>query len=107
MSVIAPGRRVRPAPPPVTSPAPPPRKWLNLPAGWPLFALFAGYPVWWLLGLGQFACFVFAVPWCAICSNGRASRSPRVLASGCSPGPGDWRVLLLQVAAPGTVDFDS
>ncbi len=108
MSVIAPGRRVRPAPPPVTSPAPPPRKWLNLPAGWPLFALFAGYPVWWLLGLGQFACFVFAVP--MVHHLLKRSRIE------VSKGVGVWLlflvwvtggVLLLQVAAPGTVDFDS
>lgn len=29
---------------------------------WPLYALFVGYPVWWLLGLGSFALAILAVP---------------------------------------------
>lgn len=34
----------------------------RLPAGWPLVALFAGYPLWWALGIGAFAFWIFAVP---------------------------------------------
>ena len=30
--------------------------------GWPLIWLLAGYPLWWALGLGQFAYWLFAVP---------------------------------------------
>jgi hypothetical protein len=33
----------------------------ELPA-WPVYALFAGFPVWWLLGLGAFAVPLIAVP---------------------------------------------
>src|SRR5690349_15157816 len=34
----------------------------RLPEGWPLLALFALYPVGWVLGLGPLAAFVLAVP---------------------------------------------
>lgn len=30
--------------------------------GWPLIWLLAGYPLWWALGMGQFAYWLFAVP---------------------------------------------
>jgi hypothetical protein len=33
----------------------------ELPA-WPVYALFAGFPIWWLLGLGAFAVPLIAVP---------------------------------------------
>jgi hypothetical protein len=33
----------------------------QLPA-WPVYALFAGFPIWWLLGLGAFAVMLIAVP---------------------------------------------
>ncbi|MEO7261966.1 MAG: hypothetical protein ABI047_12040 [Jatrophihabitantaceae bacterium] len=33
----------------------------QLPA-WPVYALFAGFPIWWLLGLGAFAVALIAVP---------------------------------------------
>ncbi|HEY0167150.1 MAG TPA: hypothetical protein VGB75_08920 [Jatrophihabitans sp.] len=33
----------------------------QLPA-WPVYALFAGFPVWWLLGLGAFAVILIAIP---------------------------------------------
>jgi hypothetical protein len=33
----------------------------ELPA-WPVYLLFAGFPVWWLLGLGAFAVMVMAIP---------------------------------------------
>jgi len=42
------------AAPPASPPSPPvPRRWRSrlLPTGWPIYALFAGYPVWWALGL--------------------------------------------------------
>ncbi|GAB3207534.1 hypothetical protein GCM10027294_14280 [Marinactinospora endophytica] len=39
-----------------------PSRFTSWPAGWPFVALFAGYPLWWALGLGQFAFWVFALP---------------------------------------------
>ncbi|MDS1269801.1 ligase [Lipingzhangella sp. LS1_29] len=33
-----------------------------MPAAWPLIALFVGYPLWWALGVGQFAYWLFAIP---------------------------------------------
>lgn len=33
----------------------------QLPA-WPVYALFAGFPIWWLLGMGAFAVMLMAVP---------------------------------------------
>jgi hypothetical protein len=33
----------------------------ELPA-WPVYALFAGFPVWWVLGLGAFAVLLIAIP---------------------------------------------
>ena len=41
-------------------PAPPPRS-RQLPA-WPVYVLFAGFPVWWVLGLGAFAVVLVAIP---------------------------------------------
>ncbi|MDA0564437.1 ligase [Streptomonospora sp. S1-112] len=32
------------------------------PPAWPLHWLLIGYPLWWVLGLGQFAFWIFAVP---------------------------------------------
>jgi hypothetical protein len=34
----------------------------RLPYAWPLYALFAGFPVWWFLGLGSFIWPMMAVP---------------------------------------------
>jgi hypothetical protein len=44
------------APPPFT---PSPRRPL-LPYGWPLYALFYGYPIWWALGLAELVWPIFA-----------------------------------------------
>lgn len=33
-----------------------------LPPGWPLVGLLAAFPLWWLLGLGQFIFWIMAVP---------------------------------------------
>jgi hypothetical protein len=41
-------------------PAVTPRR--QLPAGWPLGALLCLYPLWWALGVGQFAFILFAIP---------------------------------------------
>ncbi len=34
----------------------------RLPHGWPIYALFVGFPVWWFLGLGSFIWPIMAVP---------------------------------------------
>ncbi|GAA3742325.1 ligase [Salinactinospora qingdaonensis] len=46
----------------VAAPSPPSSGGVRLGTGWPFVALFAGYPLWWALGLGRFAFWVFAVP---------------------------------------------
>lgn len=51
------------APVPVTVAPAPTRRFL--PAGWAVVAMLAGYPVWWLLGLGGFIWLVLAVPMAA------------------------------------------
>ncbi|MGH2688509.1 MAG: O-antigen ligase family protein, partial [Actinomycetota bacterium] len=42
--------------------APARRRKLALPAGWPIYALFAGFPLWWGLGLGSFIWPILAMP---------------------------------------------
>ena len=76
----------------------------ELKPGWPLVALFAGFPLWWVLGFGDFSCLIFAVPMALhLVRRGHVS-VPR--------GFGTWLlflvwvlggVLVLQVHAPGTV----
>jgi polysaccharide biosynthesis protein PslJ len=34
----------------------------GLPEGWPVLALFGGFPIWWALGLSSVICILFAVP---------------------------------------------
>ncbi|HVW32879.1 MAG TPA: ligase, partial [Acidimicrobiia bacterium] len=46
------------APPPAPSRVP--RRSL-LPYGWPLYALFYFFPLWWVLGLGEFVWPIFAL----------------------------------------------
>ena len=38
------------------------RQKLRLPPGWPVYALFLGFPLWWVLGLGSFVWPVLALP---------------------------------------------
>jgi hypothetical protein len=47
--------------PPTGAPAPARRRTV-LPEGWPVLALFGGFPIWWALGLSAVICIVFAVP---------------------------------------------
>jgi hypothetical protein len=42
--------------------APARRRKLVLPPGWPVYALFAGFPLWWVLGLGSFIWPILAMP---------------------------------------------
>lgn len=75
-----------------------------LPTGWPLFALFGGYPLWWLLGISEFACLLFAIPMGLHLARQGGVRAPK--------GIGVWLLFLfwvlggafvLQVHAPGTI----
>jgi hypothetical protein len=68
-----------------TRPAPVPASRL-LPAGWPLTALFLGFPLWWMLGLATFAFVLFAVPMAIELLTRRGLRAPR--------GFGTWLVFL-------------
>lgn len=76
------------------------RSW---PVGWPLFALFGGFPLWWVLGFSEVACLIFAVPMALAL---RRRGSPYV-----QRGFGVWLlflvwvvggILVLHVHAPGT-----
>lgn len=58
--------------------------------GWPVAALFIGYPVWWALGLSVVALPLLAVPMAVA-----LARRPRVLVP---PGFGVWLLFLLWVA---------
>lgn len=75
---------------------------------WPLTLLFAGLPVWWLLGVWQIMFFVMAVPMAAYLMRQRSIEMPR--------GFGLWLLfigwlltgyLVLQVDAPGAVPGNS
>ncbi|MFC7326715.1 ligase [Marinactinospora rubrisoli] len=67
-----------------------PIRTLRPPAGWPFVALFAGYPLWWALGLGQFAFWVFAVPMAIELLRRHRAGGIRV-----PPGFGLWALFLL------------
>jgi hypothetical protein len=76
--------------------------------GWPLVALFAGMPLWWLLGLQEFAFLIFSVPMLLHLVRQRQIRVPQ--------GFGTWLLFLvwlvsgvfvLQVDAPGAVPGNS
>ncbi|MDA2808166.1 ligase [Nocardiopsis suaedae] len=62
--------------------------------GWPVIWLFAGYPLWWALGLGPFAFWVFAVPMAAALLRRHREHGLRL-----PPGFGLWALFLLWAAA--------
>ncbi|HZC27686.1 MAG TPA: hypothetical protein VE287_11730, partial [Actinopolymorphaceae bacterium] len=62
-----------------------------LPPGWPLSALFLGFPLWWALGLGTFAFILFAIPMAVDVLSRRGLRAPR--------GFGCWLVFLVWMIA--------
>jgi hypothetical protein len=59
--------------------------------GWPIVAMFAGYPLWWALGLGAFALFLLAIPVVFTVARRRTITLPR--------GTGLYLVFLVFVAA--------
>ena len=79
-----------PLPPAAPSPAPSRLTGLRLPAGWPIAALVAGYPLWWATGLGDLVLPLVAVPlaW-------ELARSGRIRVP---PGFWCWLLFLLTVA---------
>jgi hypothetical protein len=62
----------------------------RLPPGWPLAAILCLYPLWWALGLGEFAFVVFSVPMARQLMRRRPLRMP--------PGFGVWLLYLLWTA---------
>ncbi len=76
-------------PAPVAFPSP-----RYLPAGWPLYLLFLGFPLWWVLGAGGLIWPVFAVPMLAW-----LLRQERVLAP---RGFGVWLAFVFWVFASAT-----
>lgn len=54
--------------------------------GWPLAALLCLYPLWWLLGIGEFAFVIFAIPMATHLLRHRPVRIP--------PGFGIWLLFL-------------
>jgi polysaccharide biosynthesis protein PslJ len=98
----------RPIATPVRRPDDHRRPWSATHPGWPVTALLAGYPVWWVLGLGDLSVIIIAVPMVlrmrAWHRGGRPVKVP--------PAFGLWLLFLVVVAAgiatlgltaPGTV----
>ncbi|MQA82582.1 MAG: hypothetical protein GEV10_29675 [Streptosporangiales bacterium] len=82
-------------------------RYLPLPSGWPLYAMFVLFPVWWALGLGSFALPALTLPMVYTLWRRRPLRVPK--------GFGIWLLFLLwvavsattlDVAAPGTLAGD-
>jgi hypothetical protein len=76
-------------PPPAPQPQPPPRP--SAFSSWPLTLLVAGFPLWWLLGLGAFLPVAMAVPMAWQLARTRSIRLPR--------GTGWWVLFLVWVVA--------
>jgi O-Antigen ligase len=88
---------------------PPRGGWLARHPAWPVVALLAGYPLWWALGVADFAWIGFAVPMAGRLLAWRLHRSRPVR---LPPGMGLWAVFLLftvagivmlTLTAPGTL----
>ncbi|MGH2689604.1 MAG: O-antigen ligase family protein, partial [Actinomycetota bacterium] len=77
-------------PPPHADRRPP----AGLPPGWPVYALFVGFPLWWVLGLGSFIWPVLALPMLLSLLRRRHIRLP--------PGFGIWLVFLGWLAVSAT-----
>ena len=84
-------------------------RWLARHPAWPVAALLAGYPLWWALGVADFAWIGFAVPMAGRLLAWRLHRSWPVR---LPPGMALWAVFLLftgagivmlTLTAPGTL----
>ena len=71
------------------------RQWLAQHPAWPLTALLAGYPIWWLLGLADESVFILAVPMLLQMRTWRRHGLPIKV----PPGFGLWLLFLICVAA--------
>jgi polysaccharide biosynthesis protein PslJ len=58
-------------------PAPAVRRGAHLPAGWPMYALFVGFPLWWILGISAFVWPLFAIPMAAWLFRQRSVLAPK------------------------------
>jgi hypothetical protein len=83
------------------------RRWISLPGGWPMYALYLGFPLWWVLGVSELAFIAVAIPMGARLVRQRPVRLPR--------GFGLWLLFLLfllvgvfvlQASAPGSIQTD-
>ncbi|WP_185444437.1 hypothetical protein [Kribbella qitaiheensis] len=72
-----------------------PRRRRRWSAGWPLSVLFLGFPLWWVLGLTEFAFFLAAIPMAWSLIRGRTVIAPR--------GFGWWIGFLAVVLVSGTM----
>jgi hypothetical protein len=77
--------------------APRPRWFVRHPA-WPLEALLIGFPLWWLLGLSDYAFVVLAIPMAVQLRRWHTSRNRRIQVP---PGFGLWLLFLLVALAGG------
>ena len=84
-------------------------KWLERHPAWPLGTLLIGFPLWWLLGLSDYAFVVLAIPMAVQLRRWHRSRDRRILVP---PGFGLWLLFLIVAVAgalalartaPGTV----
>jgi hypothetical protein len=71
-----------------------PRAVLQLPPGWPIYALFLAFPLWWVLGLGSFVWPVLAMPMLLALLRRGDIRMPR--------GFGWWLLFLGWLVVSGT-----
>jgi hypothetical protein len=83
------------------------KRWIRLPGGWPLHALYLGFPLWWVLGVSEIIFVFAAVPMAVWLYRNRPLRLPR--------GFGLWLLFLgwvlvgvfvLQASAPGSIQTD-
>jgi polysaccharide biosynthesis protein PslJ len=86
------------------------KRWLTAHPAWPVTALLALYPLWWALGVAEYAWIFLAVPAAVRLLGWHMSGARRV---GVPPGFGLWVMFLVWTAAsvvtinlhaPGTVD---
>jgi hypothetical protein len=84
-------------------------RWLSRHPAWPVTALLVGYPLWWALGVADFAWIFLAIP---MASRMLAWRKHRTRRLKLPPGMGAWAMFLLwtvagismvSLTAPGTL----